>query len=497
VILTPRPAGALGANGARADAPAAGESSIESGEQLSRQLSAGQLGMIAIGGAIGTGLFLGSALAVRVAGPGVIVSYLIGAVIALLFMGALSEMAVAHPTAGSFGVYAEMYLNPWAGFTMRYTYWAAQCIAIGGEATAVAIYCRWWFPGTPAWLWILGFSIALVAINARNVGTFGSFEYWFAMIKVVAIVLFIVLGLGLLLGVGPAPAIGLTNFSAHGGFLATGWAGVWMAMVFVIFSFMGTEVVAVTAGEAKDPETAVPRAMRRTVGRLILFYIGAITVLIGIVPWTSIQPGSSISASPFVSVFRAVGIPAAAHVVNLVVITAAASSMNCNLYMASRMLFSLARGGYAPASLGRVSKRGTPLPALFASAGGLAVALVIAVIYPESAFQYLFGIALFGGLFVWLMIFLTHLAFRPRWIAENRGRLPVQLIGFPYTSIVGALAILAILITTWWVAGMRIALVSGVPWLAILTIAYFFVARRRAALRDAGRIELIPKVPTA
>lgn len=163
--------------------------------------------MIAIGGAIGTGLFLGSALAVRIAGPGVIVSYLIGAVIALIFMGALSEMAVAHPTAGSFGVYAEMYLNAWAGFTMRYTYWAAQCIAIGGEATAVAIYCRWWFPGTPAWLWILAFAIALVAINARNVRTFGRFEYWFAMVKVVAIVLFIVLGLGLLLGVGPAPAI--------------------------------------------------------------------------------------------------------------------------------------------------------------------------------------------------------------------------------------------------------------------------------------------------
>ena len=497
MILTPRSAGAHGGNGARVGEPQSAKSSIESGEQLSRQLSAGQLGMIAIGGAIGTGLFLGSALAVRIAGPGVIVSYLIGAVIALLFMGALSEMAVAHPTAGSFGVYAEMYLNPWAGFTMRYTYWAAQCIAIGGEATAVAIYCRWWFPGTPAWLWILGFAIALVAINARNVGTFGSFEYWFAMIKVVAIVLFIVLGLYLLIGVGPAPAIGFTNFTAHCGFLATGWAGVWMAMVFVIFSFMGTEVVAVTAGEAKNPETAVPRAMRRTVGRLILFYIGAITVLIGIVPWTSIQPGSSITASPFVSVFSAVGIPAAAHVVNFVVITAAASSMNCNLYMASRMLFSLARGGYAPASLGRVSKRGTPLPALFASASGLAVALIIAVIYPESAFQYLFGIALFGGLFVWLMIFLTHLAFRPRWIAENGARLPVHLIGFPYTSIVGALAILAILITTWWVAGMRIALVSGVPWLCILTIAYFFVARRRAQMRDSGRIELLPTVPTA
>jgi len=155
---------------------------IEQGEQLSRQLSSGQLAMIAIGGAIGTGLFLGSALAVHTAGPGVIVSYLIGAAITLLFMGALSEMAVAHPTAGSFGVYAELYLNPWAGFTVRYTYWAAQCIAIGGEATAIAIYCQWWFPHTPKWLWVLGFAAGLLYVNARSVGAFGRFEYWFAMI---------------------------------------------------------------------------------------------------------------------------------------------------------------------------------------------------------------------------------------------------------------------------------------------------------------------------
>jgi AAT family amino acid transporter len=468
---------------------------IEDGEQLSRKLSVGQLGMIAIGGAIGTGLFLGSALAVGVAGPGVIVSYLIGAVIALLFMGALSEMAVAHPTAGSFGVYAEMYLHPWAGFAMRYTYWAAQCIAIGGEATAVAIYCRWWFPMTPAWIWILGFSIALIAVNARTVSTFGSFEYWFAMVKVVAIVLFIALGFGLLLGVGSHRGIGLSNFTTHGGFLATGWTGVWMAMVFVIFSFMGTEVVAVTAGEAKNPETTVPRALRRTVGRLILFYLGAITVLIGIVPWTTIQPGANITASPFVSVFRAVGIPAAAHVVNLVVITAAASSMNCNLYMASRMLFSLARGGYAPPALGRVSARGTPLLALFASAAGLAIALAVAFAYPESAFQYLLGISLFGGLFVWLMIFITHLAFRPKWIARGGARLPVQLVGFPYTSIFGAASIVAILATTWWVTGMRITLISGVPWLAVVTLAYFLTIRRKARRDASARTAFVPTIP--
>lgn len=326
-----------------------------------------------------------------------------------------------------------------------------------------------------------GFSVALLYVNARNVGSFGSFEYWFAMIKVIAIVVFIAFGLALLAGLGPSPAIGLSNFSAHGGFLATGLRGVWTAMVFVIFGYIGTEVVAVTAGEAKDPDTAVPRAMRTMVGRLIVFYLGAIVVLIGIVPWSQIQPGSDVTASPVVKVFHLIGVPAAAHIVNFVVITAAASSMNCNLYLVSRMMFSLARGGYAPAAFGRVSSRGTPLPALLVSAAGLGVAVLVALFYPDSAYVYLFGISLFGGLFVWLMIFVTHLFFRAKWDASGRPRLPVRMIGYPYTSLAGAGAIAAIMATTWWVEGMRVALIAGLPWLCVLTAAYFLVPRRRCA----------------
>jgi amino acid transporter, AAT family len=448
-------------------------------EELKRGLSAGQIAMIAIGGAIGTGLFLGSSLAVRRAGPGVILSYLIGAAIAWLFMGALSEMAVAHPTAGSFGVYAELYLNRWSGFTIRYTYWAAQCIAIGGEAVAIAIYCQWWFPNTPKWVWIVAFSLALVYINALGVASFGAFEYWFAMIKVVTIVLFIVFGLTALLGLGPRPAIGFANFTAHGGFLPYGFRGVWTAMVFVIFSYIGTEVVAVTAGEARDPEKAVPAAMRSMVGRLILFYVGAIVVLIGIAPWDRIQPGADVSASPFVRVFQLIGIPAAAHVVNFVVVTAAASSMNCNLYLVSRMIFSLSRGGYAPAAFGRLSQRGAPVNALLISAAGLAIATAIAVIFPDSAYVYLFGVSLFGGLFVWWMIFVTHLFFRRRRDALGLPPSPVRMIGYPYTSILGAGLIAAILGTTWWVEGMRIAVIVGIPWLILLTVVYLLAERGR------------------
>ena len=456
---------------------------IETGEELSRGLSSAQLSMIAIGGAIGTGLFLGSTLAVRLAGPGVIFSYLIGASIALLLMGALSEMAVAHPTAGSFGVYAELYVNRWAGFVVRYTYWAVQCIAIGGEAVAVAIYCQWWFPNTPQWIWIASFSVALVYINARSVGSFGSFEYYFAMIKVVAIILFIVFGAVALVGLGPLHAIGFGNYTEHGGWLPNGLHGVWMAMAFVIFSYIGTEVVAVTAGEAKDPHTAVPRAMRSMVSRLILFYLGAIVVLVGVVPWNQIQSGTDVTASPFVRVFQLMGIPAAAHLVNFVVITAAASSMNCNLYLTSRMMFSLARGGYAPAAFGRVSVRGVPTNALLISAAGLCVALLVALLFPETAYVFLFGVSLFGGLFVWFMIFVTHLYFRPQWEAQRRPRLPVRLIGYPYTSILGATALAAIVITTWWVDGMRVTMLAGIPWLLFIT-AIYFVFRRKLGVTE-------------
>lgn len=446
---------------------------------LSRQLSTRQLTMIAIGGAIGTGLFLGSSLAVRTAGPAVILTYVIGAAIALLLMGALSEMAVAHPTAGSFGIYAELYVNRWAGFVVRYTYWAVQAIAIGGEATAVAVYCQWWLPSVPPWVWIVVFSIALVYVNARSVGSFGEFEYWFSMIKVAAILLFIVFGTATLAGLGPAPALGLKNLTSHGGFFPLGWSGAWMAIVFVIFSYIGTEVVAVTAGEAKDPERAVPKAMRSMLARLILFYLGSILVLVAVVPWSQIQPGADITASPFVKVFALMGIPAAAHVVNFVVLTAALSSMNCNFYLVTRMMFSLSRSGFAPAAFGRVSRQGTPVNALLISTFGLALATILAMLYPRSAYVYMFGIALFGGLFVWLMIFVTHLLFRPKWVAGGGRRLPVHMPGYPYTTAAGALAIVAILATTWWVEGMRVTLISGIPWLAFISGVYALWGRKQ------------------
>jgi len=458
---------------------------IEREQGLARQLSQRQLGMIAIGGAIGTGLFLGSALAVRTAGPGVLLTYIFAAIVTLLLMACLAEMAVAHPTAGSFGIYGELYLSRWAGFVIRYTYWAAQSIAIGGEAVAAAIYTQWWFPHSPAWVWVVVYSAALILINAQSIGAFGTFEYWFSMIKVSAILVFILLGTAIIFGVHQDRPLGLENFRNYGGFLPHGLLGAWLALAVVIYSFIGVEVVAVTAGEAKDPEKSVPRAMRTLLARLAIFYIGAIVVLVGVIPWTQIQPGRDITVSPFVRVFDVMHIPAAAHVINFVVLTAALSSMNCNLYMSTRMIFSLSRAGYAPEILGRVSHKGTPFAALLFSAGGLAAAVLLAYWYPGSAFVYMLGVSLFGGLFAWLMIFVTHLRFRKYWTSRTDRALPIRVKYFPYTTILGGVAVLGILISTWWVEGMRVTLQAGVPWLVVLSVVYFTWGRQRERAAQA------------
>src|SRR5216684_4864008 len=315
----------------------------ESGE-LRRRLTQRQLTMMAIGGAIGVGLFLGSRVTIRLAGPGVILSYLLGAGIALIMSYVLTEMAVVHPVAGAFGVYAEKYLNSWAGFSIRATYGVAQIIAIGAEVTAAGIYISFWFPDVPKWIWVIAVSTALVALNAMQVNRLGEFEYWFAMIKVAAIVAFIVVGLALIFGIG-RPAVGFANLTQHGGFFPAGWKGVWLSLTITVTSYMGVEIISVTAGEARQPEVTIPHAMRNIVWRLILFYVLAIVIMVTLVPWNQSSGLSTLSGSPCVTAFAAAHIPFAAAIMNFVVLTAALSSVNTNLYLSTRMLFSLGRGG--------------------------------------------------------------------------------------------------------------------------------------------------------
>ena len=450
----------------------------EGPEQLRRRLNQRQLSMLAIGGAIGVGLFLGSGVTIQLAGPGVILTYLLGAVVAMIVAFSLAEMAVVHPDAGSFGVYAETYLSRWAGFAVRATYGFVQTIAIGAEVTAVAIYFAFWFPGVPQWAWVLAVSIGLIMINTLQVGQFGEFEYWFALIKVVAILAFIATGAAVIFGIGTGHAVGFSNLTANGGFLPHGWTGVWLALTLVLTSYMGVEVIAVTAGEAEKPEQTIPKAMRTIVFRLVIFYVLAITVMLAMTPWNQSGAGNGLTASPFVRAFAIVGIPYAAGIMNLVVITAALSSCNTDLYLTTRMLFSLSRGEYLPGWVGTLSSNGVPGRALALSSAGMAAAILLAIYAPAKAFLALYGIAVAGMFFVWIVILITHIAFRRALGKERVSRLPMRLSFYPYSTIGGILAMLGITAATFFVPGLELTVLAFVCFLLVITAGYVLARRR-------------------
>ncbi len=445
---------------------------------LNRGLSTGQISMIAIGGAIGTGLFLGSGFAMSFAGPSVLVSYGIGALIALLLMGCLAEMTVEHPTSGSFGAYAEYYIGPLAGFLVRYAYWFAVVGAVGTEVTAVAVYMRFWYPNVPGWLWIVAFSVALVSVNAVNVEVFGKVEYGFSLLKIVVIFLFILMGAAAVFLAPPGSEIGFHNYTSRGGFFPKGWWGMWVAVIVSIFSYLSIEMIAVAAGEARDPQNAITSAFRVTVFRLIFFYLVTIALMLAIVPWNA----SGVEGSPFVKVMRATHVPGAAGIMNFVVLIAALSAMNSQLYITTRMMFSLSRAGYAPSSFGRLSARGVPVSALLVSTIGIALATLLIVLYPETSFTLMMSLAMFGALFTWLMIFVTHLFFRTK---QTGKILQFRMWGYPYLSLLGAALMMAILLTTLLTSEFRMTTLFGAPFLLILT-GVFQVRHRKPASGQEG-----------
>ncbi|MBV8157557.1 MAG: amino acid permease, partial [Dyella sp.] len=438
---------------------------VEREKGLRRGLSTSQLSMIAIGGAIGTGLFLGSGFAISFAGPSVLVSYAIGALIAVLLMGCLAEMTVTHPTSGSFGAYAEHYIGPWAGFLVRYAYWSSIVVAVGTEVTAVAVYMKYWFPSLPGWYWIVSFSGALIGVNMVSVKVFGTVEYLFSMLKISAIVAFIVLGAWVVAGAPTGSGIGLANYTTHGGFFPKGIWGTWVAVIVAIFSYLSIEMIAVAAGEAHNPQQAVTRAFRATLVRLVLFYLLTLALMLAIVPWTT----AGTDQSPFVKVMAATHVPGAAGVINFVILVAALSAMNSQLYITTRMMFSLARAGYAPQRLGQLNKYGVPAAALLLSAIGIALATVLNVLYPDSSFMLMMAISMIAPMFTWLMIFVTHLFFRRRHRGED---LAFRMWGYPFTSLLGAALMLSALLTTYFTQEFRMTLLCGVPFLMVLLLVY-------------------------
>jgi len=442
-------------------------------DQLRRELSAGQMAMIAVGGSIGTGLLLGSGAAIQVAGPAVIISYAVGALIAFAVTMALGEMASMHPAAGSFGVYADLYLNPWAGFVSRYGYWFAVLISISAELVASATYARFWFPQIPALLWIVVFAALLLFINLRRVGDFGSFEYWFAMIKVVVIAVFIIFGAALLMS-GKTQS----HYTANGGFLPRGAFGPLLALAFVLFNYLGTEMVAISSGEARSP-AEIPRATYITFVVLTFVYLCASTVLVGVVPWNKV----GVTQSPFVTVFEVAHVPAISHIMNFVVLTAALSGSNASLYATSRMLYSLAESGYAPRRLTEVSANGSPSWAILVSASGIVIALIVQYLTPQNAYLFIIGASLFGGMLAWVIALAAHVSMRRKLSSEQIDAAPMRAPGGPIASGIALIAIVIIVLCTWWSPQSKITILSAAPYLLLLSAFYLLLRRKKSVAR--------------
>jgi amino acid transporter, AAT family len=436
---------------------------------LRHQLSAGQMTMVAVGGSIGTGLLLGSAPAIQLAGPAVILSFLLAAFISWTVTLAFGELASTHPAAGSFGVYGDLYLNHWAGFISRAGYWMAIAVSIGAEMVAAATYMKLWIPKFPAVGWVLVFSVALLAINLLSVGEYGRFEFWFAMIKVAVIAMFILLGATLLLS-KHAPQ----QYTSQGGFFPLGMAAPLLAITFAIYTFGGVEFVAVSSGESRSP-AEVAKAVRMTFLTLTVLYLGAIVILVGVMPWNQ----AGVMESPFVTVFRSVNLPGAGHIMNFVVLTAALSGANAALYVSSRMLFSLARTGWAPAPLGRLNAKGSPTLAVTFSSYGIIVALVLEWLNFPKAFEYILRGAFTGMLLSWIVTMAAHISFRRRLTAEQVAALPMRSPLGETGSFIGLVAVIASIGKSWW--DSRVNLVTGSVLIVALTVLYFVLRPRQSS----------------
>ena len=332
---------------------------------IQRALKNRHIQMIALGGAIGTGLFYGSATVVKVAGPAIILSYLIGGIVIFFIMRALGEMAVDQPVSGSFSQYAYQYWGELAGFIAGWNYWFNYVVVGMAELSVIGIYINYWFPDVPTWVSALVCLVAVTLINTINVKAYGEFEFWFAIIKVLAIIGMIIFGITMIIfGVGNSgQPTGISNLWTHGGFFPNGLQGMIMSLVLVMFSFGGVELIGITAGEAENPKKTIPHAINQVVWRILLFYIGALTVILAIFPWNEIE----VTGSPFVQIFSHVGIPSAANLLNFVVLTAALSAYNSALYSNGRMLYGLAIQGNAPKIFGKLNAVGAPVTAVLVS----------------------------------------------------------------------------------------------------------------------------------
>ena len=444
-------------------------------EGLKRGLTARHIRFMALGSAIGTGLFYGSASAIQMAGPAVLLGYALGGFIAFLIMRQLGEMVAQEPVSGSFSFFAHKYWSDFAGFLSGWNYWVLYVLVSMAELSAVGLYIQFWWPHIPTWVSAAIFFVVINAINLSNVKHFGEMEFWFAIIKVVAIIGMILFGGYLLISGTGGPQASITNLWAQGGFLPKGWSGLVLSLAIIMFSFGGLELVGITAAEADNPRKSIPKAVNQVIYRILIFYIGALAVLLALFPWAQIKEGSS----PFVMIFSALGNDVTANILNLVVLTAALSVYNSCVYCNSRMLHGLAMQGNAPKLLLNVDRRGVPVAAILLSAVTTLACVVINYLLPGEAFKLLMSLVVAALVINWSLISLTHLRFRKK-MQRQREDLVFKAFWFPFANYL-CLAFLAAMLVILYLLGEKVSVYLVPIWLAIIGVGYLIKRQRQAA----------------
>ncbi len=444
---------------------------MEPKQELQRGLKARHIELIALGGTIGVGLFMGAASTLQWAGPSVLLAYIIAGLFVFFIMRSMGEMLYLEPVAGSFAVYAHRYMGPFFGYLTAWSYWF-MWMAVGiSEITAIGVYVQFWFPDLPQWLPALA-AVGLVALaNLAAVRLYGEIEFWFAMIKITTIVVMIVVGLGIIFfGIGNhGHAVGLANLTAHGGFFAGGWKGLLFALCIVVASYQGVELVGITAGEAKDPQVTLRRAVSKILWRILIFYVGAIFVIVTLFPWNEIHQ----NGSPFVLTFAKIGITAAAGIINFVILTAALSGCNSGMYSCGRMLYALANNRQLPAVVGRVSRNGVPavgvmLSILMLLAGSC---LNYLIPNPQKVFVYVYSASVLPGMVPWFVVLISQLRFR-RAHRQAMAAHPFRSVWFPWSNYLTMAFLICVLAGMAFSPDTRSSLIVGSGFLVLVSVIY-------------------------
>ncbi|MBM7051301.1 amino acid permease [Rothia sp. ZJ1223] len=451
-------------------------------QALKRGLTLRHILFIALGSAIGTGLFYGSASAIQLAGPSVLLAYLIGGAAVFMVMRAMGEMALAHPVSGSFSEYATRYLGRGAGFITGWTFALEMAFVAIADVTAFATYMKLWFPTTPAWIWISSLILVILGINLAKVKAFGESEFWMTLIKVAAIIAMIVGGILLLIfgaqfNVGQDSSV--TNLWDEGGFFPNGITGFLACFTVVMFAFGGIETVGIAAGEAENPRVSIPKAINTLPVRILLFYILTLTVIMSLYPWHQISG----EASPFVQIFEGLGIGAAAHILNFVVITAAVSAMNADFYAAGRMLYGLAHRGMAPASFTKVAKNGTPFMTVVCMGVVMVIGVFVNILF-ENAFLIVAAIATFATVMVWVMILLSHIAFKKE-MKRAGASTEFAVPAWPAASYLALAFMIFVIVLFAFYKDTQLALIAGVIWCIFLAVIYAVAVRGKSESTNA------------